>query len=300
MQGFTQGLLSCPRFEGDATLLGEGTCVWARFLGNNTSGSRYQGTSGFDDERRGVQAGGQWELSPNWFVGASWHYEETRIDGSDRRVSTDGTDSAFGLSLKHTAGPWLFAAALGGGMGWYDTDRQIRIPGYAALARDSSEVHSLGARLRAAYEIAGPRWYLRPNLDAELIVVRVPGHRESGAGNLGLAYDSASQTSLAVTPALELGARLDLAGGYILRPFARLGVSLLTNDDWTISARLAGAPAGVPGFETAIPLDQVTTQVSAGLQLWAANGLDLRLGYDGAFSEHATSHGGTLTLAWDF
>ncbi len=131
-------------------------------------------------------------------------------------------------------------------------------------------------------------------------MVRVPGHRESGAGNLGLAYDSASQTSLAVTPALELGARLDLAGGYILRPFARLGVSLLTNDDWTISARLAGAPAGVPGFETAIPLDQVTTQVSAGLQLWAANGLDLRLGYDGAFSEHATSHGGTLTLAWDF
>ena len=60
MQGFTNSLLSCPRFEGDGTVLGEGSCVWARVTGGSTSGSRYQGTAGFDADRRGLQAGGQW------------------------------------------------------------------------------------------------------------------------------------------------------------------------------------------------------------------------------------------------
>ena len=185
-------------------------------------------------------------------------------------------------------------------MGWYETDRRIQIPGYQALAGDSAEVRSLGVRLRAAYEVAGPQWYLRPMLDAELIDVRVPSHRESGAGILSLDYDSASQTSLALTPAVEVGGRLDFQAGYTLRPFVRAGVSLLSNDDWTVSARLAGAPAGVPGFATTIPLDPVTGQVSVGLQLRATKGLDLRLSYDGAFSEHIASHAGSLTLAWDF
>lgn len=300
MQDFTNGLMSCPRFEGDGTILGEGPCVWARVIGRSTSGSRFEGTSGFDDERAGIEAGGQWQVSPGWFVGAAWRYDDSRIDGSDNRVSSDGNSSALGLSVKHTSGPWLLAAAVGGGIGWYDSERRIQIPGYAAVASGSSRVQSLGARLRAAYEIPGPDWYLRPMLDAELIDVRVPDHRESGGGILSLHYDSTEQTTLALTPAVEVGGRLDLDTGYTLRPYARLGVTLLGDDDWTVSARLAGAPVGTPGFETRIPVDRVTTQVSAGLEVRAAEGLELRLSYDGAFSDYLQGHAGTLTMAWGF
>jgi len=75
---------------------------------------------------------------------------------------------------------------------------------------------------------------------------------------------------------------------------------VLSNDDWEVATRFAGAPDGTGSFDTSLPLDRVIGRVSAGVQLMAAEGFDVRLTYDGEFSSHITSHSGALTLAIPF
>jgi uncharacterized protein YhjY with autotransporter beta-barrel domain len=300
LRGFTNSLMSCPAFEGDGALPGEGQCGWVRLGWRATVQSAYRGVSGLDDDRRSVQAGGQLEVAPGWFVGGSALYEETRLRGDDGRVTSDGEGVAFGISVKHVRGPWLLAAGLGTGSGWYDTERGIGIPGFAGLAEGRPRVQGLGARLRAAYAWTDQTRYFRPSLDLDLVATRAPGYSESGAGALDLVYQDAEQTTVAVTPALEVGARIDLGGGYVLRPFARVGVSLLSNADWSVAARLRGAPAGVGTFDTTLPLDDTVGRIGAGVQLYSASGLELRLLYDGEFSEHVESHAGSLVASIPF
>ncbi len=298
VQIFTNSLMSCPVFEGDDALLTEGECGWARVAGRITNQTEDDGVAGFDNSRVTYQAGGQVEVADDWFLGGSLAFEQSWFTGDDDRVTSDGNAIYFGLAAKHTMGPWLFAASVGGGYGWYDTERSI---GFGDVVAESSPtVQNVGGRLRAAYTFAGESWYLRPMADLELIYVRAPGYSESGAGALGLEYDDADQFTFAFSPALEVGGRVGLGGGYALRPFALAGVSVLSNDEWDVTTRLSSAPAGTAGFETTLPLDQVIGRVSAGVQLMGLQGADLRLTYDGEFSNHITSHAGALTVSVPF
>jgi outer membrane autotransporter protein len=297
-QIFTNTLLSCPVFEGDGASLTEGSCGWARIAGRLTDQSENDGVAGFNNSRVTYQAGGQLEVADDWFVGGSLAYEMSWFSGDDDRVTSDGDAVFVGAAVKHTMDAWLFAASVGGGFGWYDTQRAVGMTG--DIAKSSPDVQSVAGRLRAAYTLDQDSWYLRPIADLELIYVRAPGYSESGAGALDLEYDDAEQFTVAFSPALEVGGRVELGGGYVLRPFGLVGVSVLSNDDWEVSTRFAGAPGGTDSFETALPLDRVIGRVNAGVQLMAAEGFDVRLTYDGEFSSHITSHAGALTVAIPF
>src|SRR5690606_7306194 len=101
-------------------------------------------------------------------------------------------------------------------------------------------------------------------------------------------------------PALEIGGRVDLPHGAVMRPFAYAGVSLLSEDGWETKSRLAGSPDGIGNFNTRMPTDNVIGRVGAGIQVSKAGAVDFRLQYDGEFASHGNSHSGTLKLAVPF
>ncbi|MNV67637.1 hypothetical protein D3C71_1604450 [compost metagenome] len=115
-----------------------------------------------------------------------------------------------------------------------------------------------------------------------------------------MSVDGSDQFIMGLSPMIEFGGRAELPDGAILRPFLYAGVSFLSKNDWTSSARLRGAPAGTGSFDTTLPIDDVVGKVGAGLHVMRAGGVDFRLQYDGQFSEHVRSHSGTLKVMVPF
>src|SRR5690606_23405084 len=102
--------------------------------------------------------------------------------------------------------------------------------------------------------------------------------------------DSSDQFVVGVSPMLEFGGRIELDDGAIMRPYAYAGVSLLSEDSWSATAQLKGAPAGSGKISTSLPGDNVMGRFGLGMQVNTQAGLDFRLQYDGEASSRSTSH----------
>jgi hypothetical protein len=293
-------LLSCPMFAAGTSFLTETECGWAQAGGQVLDQKASGGISGFDTTTYSMQAGAQFEVSPDWFVGIAGGYDRSDIRGDDGRVNADGDTLYAGVSLKHEIGPWLLSGAVAGSYGWYDNTRSIRIPGFAGQAEGDPEIYNLSARVRAAYTVAQDPYYVRPLVDLDLIYSHASGYRETGAGALDLLVDDAGQWSFHATPAVEVGTRVEINETTVMRAFAGAGVSFSSVDSWDTSARLASAPAGIGSFDSEVPLADVVGRFTAGLDIAKDNGFSLRVEYNGSFSDTYTSHGGSLRLSHKF
>jgi hypothetical protein len=96
-----------------------------------------------------------------------------------------------------------------------------------------------------------------------------------------------------------VGGRVNFANGVVMRLFTSAGVSLLSDGRWKQESRLAASPTGAR-FETSVRADQVVGRVALGAQLFATNRLEMRLQYEGEYSQNLTGHGGSLSLAYRF
>lgn len=300
MQAFTGSLMSCPVFEGQTALLGEGSCGWARVSGQRADQKASGGVAGFVADSVTYQIGGQKEILPGWFAGLSGAYVSSRYDGDDSRVSSDGNGFSLGGALKHEVGAWLFGASIGGSYGSFDTRRQITIPGYVSQAESSPELWSIGTRFRAAHNFAMEKFYLKPYADVETLYLRTQSYSEQGAGPLDLLVAGNDKWMASITPALEVGGRVSISPSMILRPYAHAGVIMRSAGDWTAQTRLRGAPGGIGNFTTSLPIDRSALDIGAGFQLMDAGGVDVRLEYMGEFSSNVQSNGGSLRVSTRF
>ncbi len=298
MARLTSAMMSCPTFKGGDSLTGEQNCFWGEVTGRRTDQDGNDHTAGFSYDSVTYQIGGQRQVAPNWFLGGSVAYQNTRLRGDDSRIRGNGDSAYAGIVLKREADAWTFSGALGGGYGSYDLDRHMSITGVGGVAESSPDVYSLGARLRAAHTYTQGNVYVKPYVDLDATYTRMPSYTESGAARLRV--DSSDQFVVGITPALEVGGRIDLDNGMVARPYAYVGISLLSADNWKTKASLLDAPAGAGSFTTSMPTDNVIGRVGLGVQLMKVGGADLRLQYDGEFASKGTSHAGAFKLAIPF
>lgn len=127
----------------------------------------------------------------------------------------------------------------------------------------------------------------------------MPGHSESGSAQ-GLRVESSDQFVVGLSPALEVGGRINLKHGMSIRPYAYAGVSVLSTDEWKSKARLLNAPNGVGSFTTVLPTDNVVGRVGLGLHLMKVGGIELSAQYDGEFGSKGNSHSGGVKLRIPF
>ncbi len=298
MISFSNSLLSCPGFDGAGTQMGEHDCLWGRVSGNTTQMDSSGGTSGLKSDGVLYQIGAQRSVAPNWFVGVAGAYEHTTLNADDDRQHVKGDSGYLGVSLKYEDGPWTFAGALTGSYGSFDNTRNIDLMG--AQAESDSRVISFGQRLRASYTHAMDRSYIKPFVDLDIMHTHMPSFDEHGADALNLHVEGVSKWSAILSPGVELGGRMDLENGYILRPYASVGVSLSSTDKWDTRARFASAPTGADPFTSTLETGRVFGQVSAGIQVLSDKGMNVKLQYDGLLSSRVSSHSGSVKASWRF
>ena len=298
-QYFAGALMSCPELSGPDALVIEGGCAWAKPIGRVTNQWGDSNGPGFTLASAGSAFGGQAQIAPNWFLGGAAAYQGSWLNGDDNSFSANGQTGYLGAVVKYQSEPWLFAAALSGSYGSYDSTRSLSALGTTTSATASPNTQSVDLRLRAAYSIVQGDWYARPNLNLDVIYARVPGYNETAASPLGLSFATADQTSFVGTPGMELGKRFDLADGSVVRAYVTGGVSLSTSGTWRTTTFFTGAPAGT-GFSTSLPQSDVVGRIGIGAQLFTLAGVDLRAQYDGEIAGNMVGHSGQLTAAVHF
>ncbi|MFG1297110.1 autotransporter outer membrane beta-barrel domain-containing protein [Xanthobacter variabilis] len=293
-------VLSCPDFVPGSALLEEGSCVWGRALGGTMDRSSTASMSGFSGSGAGLQTGAQKEFADDWFLGGTIGYLANWYEG-DSRAETLNTTTAFGaIALKHQIGPWLFALAGGGGYSWGESTRTISAGSLFAQAEGTPDSGFAFGRFRASYQfLFGDSFYAKPIMDLDVIGVSQRAYTETGAGALNLMVDSASSVVFGVTPAIEFGARAELAPGLVVRPYLDLGVSFFSSGEWTSRARFAGTPGMMP-FETTYPIADTVGRMLAGVDLYGANGLEMKVQYGANIADDYFSQSGSLRLGYKF
>lgn len=118
----------------------------------------------------------------------------------------------------------------------------------------------------------------------------------AGAANLGVEGDDTWM--LSASPALEIGGQIR-AGILVLRPFARIGAATFFHDAaYETNASFIAAPGQTFTIES--EFDKAYLDVVAGVDVLTLEGLNVKLTYDGRFSEHSDAHAGRIKASVPF
>ena len=227
---------------------------------------------------------------PALFDGSSTTYEIS--SGSTLRVG-EGLTTRLLYTLWQS-GPIKISSSLTGGNGNLDFDRRISLPGLSLTAQSGTDVSMIDSMTRFSYSFGSSGFYVTPLVDIGLNHVHVDGYAETGAGALNLAIGGFSETIFSASPAVEIGSTMT-TGELTYRPYLRAGVTFLSDDGFTTATHFAAAP-GAGTFLTTARFDDVFADISAGIQMFGNDGMDLRINYDGHFGENSESHGGDVKL----
>ncbi|MFH1554766.1 MAG: autotransporter domain-containing protein [Pseudomonadota bacterium] len=290
--------MSCPMFAGDGLLLQEDQCSWARVIVGRTSQSGTFENQGFSTDTVTLQAGVQRELQQDWFFALSGAYQQSWTSSSVDVSSASGSGFDVTAALKRQIGPWLISGAVD--FGWVNIDSQRVVTALAAAPESSIDVYNVTGRLRLAYEMPQTGWYVRPYVDLDVSYVNVPGYSEAGISGAELRVLGASQTTFIVSPTVEVGTRVDLADGTVLRPFASLGASFLSNGSWITTSYLLGAPVGTGTFDTVTYTPDMLGNFDMGLQLVTAKNWEFKLDYGVSVGQDFLSQAGMARIAVHF
>ncbi len=293
-QALGEAALGEKVLRGDSARPVEVQSMWAK-----TSGGSFEG-DGYDLDSYSTLVGGQWEYSPGFFLGGTIGYRSDDLKANDGTVSGDGDAVLGALTAKYEPGDWSFAVALTGSSSSNDVTRRISVPGNVAELKGSPDHTGFGLLGQVGYTYHNERGYVRPMLTAGVIHVRAEEYTENGGSNLRLQVDDESQTALVVTPGFEAGIRSDLPNGMTLRSYVSGGVSFSTVDEWEQKSRFANGPAGIGGFDSSIPQDDVVARVAAGFQAQFTESLSGYVQYQGEFSDSLSSNGAGVGLRVEF
>jgi uncharacterized protein with beta-barrel porin domain len=285
---FGNALLSCHKREAQYAAVSEDECLWAAIAGRTFNQDASDKGLGYDEETWGVSAGGQVNVAPNLVLGIAGGIESGTADATSG--ANADTDRAYaGVALKHTTGPWVVAGAVFGGTGSSDVTRPINFGGLTTTATGDQTISHLSGRLRVAYQAGGNALYAKPLVDLEATQLWLGSVQEQGGvGALNIA--SSEETIFSAAPAIEIGGETKLAGGTLVRPFARLGAVFYSEDSIALSSAFVGGPAGIANFDTLAQVEQAMGNVGAGLDLMWTDGTAIKAQYDGLFGEDTQQH----------
>lgn len=296
-EAFSGTLMGCREREGTYAYIAEGQCLWMDAGGGNLSRDKTDDYLGSEQTSWWLGGGGQFAVSDTVHAGVGVRYEHVNQDVGDD-ANNDGSWGHIGASLKYTPGPWLLGAALSGGKGWIDTERNFGFEGFSGSAKGEQDLSYVHGKLRAAYLFDMGKWYAKPIIDLDATWLSYGDASEDSGGGAGLDVSSETDSVLSATPRLEIGGQMEMANGTLVRPYAQGGVAFYGDTTLNIDSRFLDAPGGTPSFMTETEMDNVLAEISVGLDVLAVENLNVRLSYDGMFGENTQSNAGTLRLEW--
>ncbi|HTQ32742.1 MAG TPA: autotransporter domain-containing protein [Stellaceae bacterium] len=297
---FVERMYTCPTFDGPSnTMMHEHDCVWGRIIDNHTSADG-SNSLGYSANGYAMQFGGQHGIGDGWFVGGSVGYDTTNLDGSDGVGDVNGHGPQMGIVLKKEVGNWTFSGGVSGGYSWYDSTRNVMLPGYAAQAKGAFNAYETGLHTRVAYTLPMNDWYVKPYVDVHLVHMHTDSYTEQGAGALDLAVNSANATTLSASPMVEVGGRWTFANGMTLRPDLAVGGVFLNRNHWDANAQFVGSAPGVAPFSAVASAPSSLAKVKVDMNLSVSKSTELKLEYGGQFGSGYSSNEGILRVNYLF
>lgn len=297
-RAFAAALRSCPVAEGPYGQLRETSCVWATPEFRRFSQDRDADAADVETDTRALSGGFQAALADGVWGGLGFAIEDSdsQINGT---TSSNSELWQVGAVVKWIGGPLKVSGSLSAGQGDIETARTISFPGVNAIASSNTDMTVVNGLLRVAYAFGDTGFYVTPMLDAGFANIRVENFTETGAGGLNLAVGSLNETIFSGGPAIEIGSTLTVAGS-VVRPYVKAGVTFLSDDGVTTASQFAGAPAALSPFFLQSRFDDVFVDLSAGVQMFGGNGINMRVNYDGHVGENSDQHGFDAKLTFNY
>ena len=275
--------MGCPAFASAGTVLLESGCLWARLTGGWGRQSTDGGDAGYNLSSVFYRLGGQYEVAPGWFLGAGFGFGQNWTQATG--FSSTGTLYDGSVTLQRSLGRWSFTGALAVGSGEFRNSRSFvlpsvgTLPGTSAAFQSNSNLLLFGGRARAAYEVPFSSSYVKPYADLDLVYTQMPGFQESGAAGLPLSFNGSSKTNVFFSPMVEFGARQNLGGDVVMRPYLDLGMTFRPDISRSLQAQVIGASGADGTFNVYGNAPTVVGRMNLGMQLYHSRGIDLRLEY---------------------
>jgi outer membrane autotransporter protein len=296
---FFDNLVNCEAAPASGSdLFREDSCGWVRVLGNHTGLSSTDDDPGYHQNSVTYQAGGQREISPGWFVGGSLGLESSSLSGDSANVT--GRTGLAGLMIKHQMGPWMLTGEIDGSYGTYDSSRLIVAGTESGTATASPSVSQAGTYLRGAYQTSlTASTYVEPSLTVGAHYTQMGQYNESGSTNFNLTVHDSGNMVYSANPMIEFGTVGSL-GKHPMRAFVDVGAAVYSNSNWRSDASLEAAPAGTGTFDIDSKLPSVVGKVKAGLDVYARDGLDVRVSYGADLASGFISQSALAKLTYSF
>lgn len=295
-QAFVNSALSCPTLAQNPGFIQEGQCYWAKVGGRHFSWDRTARNVGGDEEAWSTTGGVQVVLRDEWRLGFAAGYEHSNVS-TNNSASTETDRGQGAIVLKNRWDTLSIATSAFAGYGWSDTKRHIGLAG-AGTAESESNMWFAGTQTRLSLLVERPGgWYMKPMIDLNATRLETDDFVEHGAGAASLAIAGDAIWVLTVSPAFEIGAEIR-NGGLVLRPFARLGATFYDDAVYDTTASFIAAPGS--SFTVGSEFDTRYIDVAAGIDVLTAEGIDIKLSYDGRFSEHSDMHAGGIKASLPF
>jgi len=295
-QAFMSSVMSCPTHGQGPGFIQEGECFWAKVGARQFDWNKTAHNVGGEEEAWSTSGGVQVALRDAWRLGFAGYYEHANAVTLNA-ASTD-TDRAQGAVLiKNRWDTISLAASAFAGYGWSDSRRVIGFGGLGA-AESSHDMWFSGTQLRLSqlFERQGGT-YVKPMIDLNATRLETEAFTETGAGAANLSVAARTHAIYFASPALEIGMQFR-SGAVTLRPYARFGATFFAGATYETTASFVSAPG--LGFTVQSAFDTSYVDVAAGVDMLTAAGIDVKLSYDGRFSENSEMHSGGLKASVPF
>jgi outer membrane autotransporter protein len=184
--------------------------------------------------------------------------------------------------------------------GEYHSTRFINLPGTSGTLHGDPSLFMAGTQFRAGYEFAFNNFYVQPYGDLAVLYTNLRSFSESGPTPAALYYHGDGKVTVALSPMVELGGRIDLNDKTILRPFGELGASFIPDNSRSMEASFVGANSENGLFRSYLDSPGATADLGIGIELYRACGLELKAEYDATVGGSYISQNASAKLAYDF
>ena len=296
--GFASSLLSCKVRDGAFAFNAEGECAWGRVGYRTFDRDTTAEEAGFSRDTWELAGGAQYAFNDNYRFGFGAAAGTSKATGADGATS-DGKQIEAGVVVKYVPGPLTLSAAASGSYAWYDTERSVNFGDFNNDLTAKPESGSLNARLRASYDFGNESVYIRPQIEGNATYLYQAAFTENG-GLAAVSVDSGSRTVFSVAPEVEVGGQVVTAGGTMIRPYVKGGVTVFSNDSFDLTARFAADTSGTDAFTVTTSSDRLLWNTSAGVDVLFENGNTIRAFYDGNFGQTSTENAFGLKASHNF
>jgi hypothetical protein len=295
-QDFANALLSCRMRDGNERFAAEGNCAWARITNRGMQRWSNDGVRGFSERAEGLSMGIQHDVAPHWFVGLGLAHEMSRlnVDGGD--TSSSGTMTQGGAVLKGVFGGSVLALSGNFGYGAFDTTRRLQLPSILQTLKGKQELEFGAVHVRASHTFEWASGYFKPAVDFGATHVALGAFTETGSA-FAMTVSADRQTFLTLAPSLEFGGEIKAGGDFLIRPYARFGVTqYLTNPSISITSAFEQGPTG-PTFRVTDTLSRTFGEATLGIDFLGKTGVVLHADSVVQVSKDILSYGGNLKLS---